>query len=121
MAVTNKKELLDALASDGVMQGFELDGVAVMYTMFEDVDRGRAKFISKEIEENLIDYLRENGKTRDISMGEVKGVEFKLSFTPISFIKALLRNVELNSDVECLHSIYEIAGHHTKLLNYLSS
>jgi len=119
MAITNKKELMDALISDGVMQGFAADGTAVLYTMLEDMDRDRAKTLNNDIQDNFKNYLEEIVSRKEVEVEGQKALEVTFKFTPPSLIRALLRNIELNSDIECLHVMYEIAGWHSRMESFL--
>jgi hypothetical protein len=110
MAVTTKKELT-ALFADPMFQGLTEQGQEISYTLFQNIEYPRASEISKQLSENIIDWMME-----DFKLGEGY-IELTVQFNIVSFAHAALRNVELNSQEEVLHATFQMGYLFDRVLN----
>jgi hypothetical protein len=110
MAVTTKKELT-ALFADPMFQGLTEQGQEISYTLFQNIEYPRASEISKQLSENIIDWMME-----DFKLGEGY-IELTVQFNIVSFAHAVLRNVELHSQEEVLHATFQMGYLFDRVLN----
>lgn len=89
--ISNKKELLAAL-SEWVPNQFGRDGEMRSATIFTDLDSERAIEISKELIDNLRDEFNRHAPAE---------------LTPQDFVRIAGRNIDLNTDVELLHFMWQ--------------
>ena len=89
--ITNKKELLLALA-EWVPNQFGKDGELRSATIFTAVDSDRAIEINKELIDNLRDEFNRHPP---------------VGLTPQDFIRIAARNIDLNTQEELLHFMWQ--------------
>lgn len=99
--ITNKKELLAALA-EWVPNQFGRDGELRSATVFTELDSDRAMGISKE----LIDNLREEFNRHP-----------PVGLTPQDFIRIAARNIDLSTQEELLHFMWQVGIMWETILN----
>lgn len=90
--ITNKKQLLAAL-SPWVPAMLGEQGEERSATLFSDIDSDRALEINKEVIENLRDEFNKHSP---------------IGITPQEFTRVAARNVDLNTQVEMLHFMFQI-------------
>jgi hypothetical protein len=94
MELNNKKDLISLLAESD-FQGLGDDGVALAYSVFEDIDINNGRRIFMELHENLKEWLNKLG---------MKGY-FEIS--ALDIMKVGMRNIELNNTAEVLHFVWQ--------------
>jgi hypothetical protein len=92
MAITNKKELLAAL-SPWIPSMVGEKGEERASTLFSDIDSDRAADINKEVIDNLKEEFNKHSP---------------IGITPQEFIRIAARNIDLNTQVELLHFMFQV-------------
>lgn len=90
--ITNKKELLAAL-SPWIPSMVGEKGEERASTLFMDVDSDRAAEINKEVIDNLREEFNKHSP---------------IGITPQEFLRIAARNVDLNTQVELLHFMFQV-------------
>lgn len=90
--ITNKKELLAAL-SPWIPSMVGEQGEERASTLFADIESDRAADINKEVIDNLKEEFNKHSP---------------IGITPQEFIRIAARNIDLNTQVELLHFMFQV-------------